>query len=66
MMGKPMTRPGEALRPPPDLFRTAGGIIIDWGWPRLVIGRRAWLPLGHPSPSWRVGPVAYYGKEKWT
>lgn len=54
------------LRPPSSIFRTPGGLVIDWGWRRLILGRRAWLPMGHPTPTWRLGPVAYYGEPKWT
>lgn len=55
----------KALRPPPAVIRTRGGLILDWGWRRLVFGRRAWLPMGHPKPTWRLGPVAYYGPSAW-
>lgn len=55
----------KALRPPPAVTRTWGGLVLDWGWRRLVLGRRAWLPMGHPRPTWRLGPVAYYGTAAW-
>lgn len=55
----------KALRPPNAIFRTGGGLIIDWGWRRLAIGRRPWLPMGHPPPTWRRGWLSYYGKGAW-
>lgn len=55
----------KALRPPSGIIRTSGGLVIDWGWRRLVLGRRAWLPMGHPQPTLRLGPVAYYGTPAW-